>query len=213
MLSFPPLGNGSPVQLTGCLTVHLSVCPPPPPQLSAVGSPLASMAGSLLLLLLPPRVPSELGWFPLVFHPPGMAGAAPLAGKSGNQQGGENNPDVLLARAAESSLLPPSSPPPPLLAHTPRGQAPKRERRSLGWSQQRGMRVVMAVGGREAFPSLPERRKLPLRKGGGEGEAEAPPAAHFVLGRGKLEEMGFWGSVLAGRGQWAGTLPQSRSSA
>lgn len=71
----------------------------------------------------------------------------------------------------------------------------------------------MAVGGREAFPSLPECRKLPLRKGGGEGEAEAPPAAHFVLGRGKLEEMRFWGSVQAGRGQWAGTLPQSRSSA
>lgn len=161
----------------------------------------------------PSLCPPELGWFPLVFHPPGMAGAAPLAGKSGNQQGGENNPDVLLARAAESSPLPPSSPPPPLLAHTPRGQAPKRERRSLGWSQQRGMRVVMAVGGREAFPSLPERRKLPLRKGGGEGEAEAPPAAHFVLGRGKLEEMRFWGSVQAGRGQWAGTLPQSRSSA
>lgn len=56
----------------------------------------------------------------------------------------------------------------------------------------RGMRLEMAVGGREAFPSLSKRRKLPLPKGGGEGEAESPPAAHFVLGQGKLEETGFW---------------------
>lgn len=62
----------------------------PPP-----GSPPPSQTSCqhILLPAWPPPFPPKFSWFPLVFHSPGMARALLLAGKSGNQTGG-NNPDV-----------------------------------------------------------------------------------------------------------------------
>lgn len=127
MLSFPPLGNGSPVQLTGCLTVHLSVCPPPPPQLSAVGSPLASMAGSLLLLLLPPRVPpSSAGfhWFSTRQEWPELLRSL---GRAETSKGGKIIQMSCWLELLKAALFPP---PPPLLpsSHTPQGDKLQRGR-------------------------------------------------------------------------------------
>lgn len=177
--------------LSVCLSVRLSTFP------------------SLFLLPPPCLPPPKPSWFPLVFHSPAMAGAAPLAGKNGNQRGREDGGEIIqmsrwleLPKAA-SSLLSPPSPAPPSRTH-PTGTLSEEGEEMFGVVSTR----VGKSCGRPGSLSKPS-PNLPLPAG---GEAEAPPASHFVLGRGgKPAGAGFW--VGRGRRDGMGLPRQSWSGA
>lgn len=173
LLCSPAPGMVTPQLIPTSPCLAPSFLPPP-------GSPLPSQTSRQHLLLLPawpPPFPPEFSWFPLVFHSPGMARAVLLAGKSGNQTGGEIiQMSSWLELLKATSLLLSLPPPPPQKGDI----LQKRAKRCLGWSQQGEEHLEMAVGGQEGFPSFPECRKVSLSLE--EGRHRAPLLGHFVLG-------------------------------